>query len=132
MTSRPTGASAFTKLTDSWILSFTILNSTAYFRQRAGIGLCILQVGNKPANSSPVFCLHHFSGICIQCCGWKGGGHMQCVCVCVCWELGRASVNEHGQRARSTSYGTLPKVPAITEVPFLTSNTMIPKGPLQK
>lgn len=50
--------------------------------------------------------------------------------VCVVRE--RASINERGQRARSTLYGTLPKVPAIAGIPFTKPNTMIPKGPLQK
>lgn len=56
--------------------------------------------------------------------------------VCVCSHTyvvrERASVNECGQMARCTLCGTLPKVPAITEVPFTTSTSMVPKGALQK
>lgn len=55
-----------------------------------------------------------------------------CVCVCVCAGVSeRASVSACGQRARPTSYGRAPKDPAIMVVPS-TSDTVIPKGSLQK
>lgn len=104
-----------------------------------------IAVSRKPERVSSILRSHGSSGTGSSAVVTMWRCTLACVCVChlcmggpTCAGMGvlgtreRASANDCRQRARSTSDGIPWKVPAIMEVPFTRSSTMIPKGSLSK